>query len=77
MHQYVTHLDVEPDSHILRLCSDLAEYPIQLVLKEYLRLWGKRVECLRVEASNKYAYVSRINQLHWSLEHMIRNTYDS
>ena len=72
MHQYVTHLDVEPDSHILRLCSDLAEYPIQLVLKEYLRLWGKRVE-----ASNKYAYVSRINQLHWTLEQLVRNVNDS
>lgn len=77
MKQYVTHLDVEPDSSIVRRCSDRAEYHIQLVFQEYLRLWGKRVECLRVESSNKYAYVSRINQLHWTLEQMIRSTYDS
>lgn len=77
MKQYVTHLDVEPDSSIVRRCSDRIEYPIQLVFQEYLRLWGKRVECLRVKSPNKYSYIPRINELHWTLEQLVENAYDS
>ena len=77
MKKYVTHLNVEPDSSIVRMCSDRTEYPIQLVFKEYLRLWGKRVECLRVKYPNKYAYIPRINELHWTLEQLVKSGYDS
>ena len=77
MEQYVTHLNVEPDSSIVRMCSDRIEYPIQLVFQEYLRLWGERVECLRVKYPNKYAYIPRINELHWTLEQLVRDVCDS